>query len=107
MIDPPPDLAIEVENSNMADKPRWRSTPAWASPEVWRHDVRQGALGFFALQPDGTYTSIPESLGFPCLTPADVLFQLDQAATLGSFIRWFAQLTDWARDVIHLRLDQG
>jgi len=103
-IHPPPDLAIEVENTHKATG-ALRIYARLGVPEVWRHDVRRGTLGFFALQPDGTYTPIPRSLGFPCLTPTDLLFQVDQAAAIGSHIRWFAQLNDWARDVIRPRLD--
>jgi len=103
-VDPPPDLAIEVENSNQADK----SMAIYARlgvPEVWRHDVRRGTLGFWALQADGTYQLNATSLGFPFLTPADVMFQMKQAEEIKSQTRWFAQLTDWVRDVIRSRLD--
>lgn len=103
-IHPPPDLAIEVENTPKATRAMLIDARLGV-PEVWRHDVRRGTLGFFALQPDGTYASIPRSLGFPCLTPADLLFQVDQAATIGSSPRWHAQLNDRARDVIRPRLD--
>lgn len=102
--DPPPDLAIEVENTH-------RATDALAIyaqlgvPEVWRHDVRRGRLSFLALHPDGTYREVSRSLGFPFLTPEDVLFQVRRAEELKSRPRWFRQLRDWVRDEIRPRLD--
>ncbi len=105
-IHPPPDLAIEVENTSKA-------TDAMAIyarmgvPEVWRHDVRRGTLGFWALGGDGTYAKITSSLGFPFLTPEDVLSELKRAEESQSYLRWFAQLNDWVRDVIVPRLGQA
>ncbi len=102
-IHPPPDLAIEVENTSKATD----SMPIYARigvPEVWRHDVRRGSLTFWALQPNGTYQSVPRSSGFPFLTPADVLFQLKRADELRNLTRWFAQLTNWVRTEIQPRI---
>jgi len=104
-LDPPPDLAIEVENSNMADK----SMAIYARlgvAEVWRHDVRRGKLSFWSLGADGQYTAIERSLGFPFLEPEDVLFQIKRAEEIGSFNRWFVQLNEWVRDEIRPRLAQ-
>ena len=97
--DPPPDLAIEVENSNMADK----SMAIYAClgvSEVWRHDVRRNKLSFWSLGADGQYAAIERSLGFPFLGPEDVLFQIKRAEEINSFTRWFGQLNDWVRDTI-------
>jgi len=102
--DPPPDLAIEVENSNMADK----SMAIYARlgvAEVWRHDVRRGKLGFWRLGADGQYAAIDRSLGFPFLGPEDVLSQVKRAEEIKSFTRWFVQLGDWVRDVIRPRFN--
>ena len=103
-IHPPPDLAIEVENSNKADE----SLAIYAYlgvPEVWRHDVRRGTLDFLSLQPDGTYASQPTSHNFPFLRPDDVLDQLQVARETRSHTRWSIQLADWVREVILPRLD--
>ena len=102
-IHPPPDLAIEVENSNKATK----VMPIYARlgvPEVWRHDVRRGTLTFWSLQPDGTYQAVPHSLSFPFLTSDDVLGQVKLAKEIKSRTRWFRQLTTWVQDVIRPRL---
>ena len=103
-IHPVPDLAIEVENSHKATA----AMPIYARigvPEVWRHDVRRGTLGFWALGSDGSYREVTHSPALPFLTPADVLFQVQQAEAIRSRTRWFRQLTDWVRDVIVPRLD--
>ena len=102
-LHPPPDLAIEVENSNKADE----AVAIYAHlgvPEVWRHDVRRDTLTFSTLRPDGTYQAVPQSLGFPFLTPDDVLGQLKLAMASQSRNRWFRQLTDWVQNVIVPRL---
>ena len=102
-IDPPPDLAVEVENSNKADEAMAIYTHLGV-PEVWRYDVRRNTLTFWSLRSDGVYQSVPHSPGFPFLTPADVLFQLQLAAESHSHNRWFRQLNTWVQDVIRPRL---
>ena len=104
-IDPPPDLAIEVENTHKAGD----SMPIYAQigvPEVWRHDVRRGTLEFLALEPDGSYRPVSQSPAFPFLSPDDVLFQVRRAEEIRSRTRWFRQLNEWVRDVIAPRLNQ-
>ena len=103
-IHPPPDLAIEVENSRRATS----VVPIYARlgvPEVWRLDVRRQTLTFGVLRPDATYEAVSASLAFPFLAPADVLDQLRRAEESKSRNRWFLQLNDWVRDVIRPRLD--
>ncbi len=89
-VGPPPDLAIEVDNT--ADS-EWK-LPIFAAlgvPEVWRHDVRAGTLWFGKLQEDGTYTPIERSEALPALTRAWVLDAL--ARGMGqSATRWVRQL---------------
>ena len=74
-VDPPPDLAIEVDDSNDSrDK-----LPIYAAlrvPEVLRDDAGTGSLWFGRLQVDGTYTPIPRSHRLPLLTPERVLHAL-------------------------------
>jgi Uma2 family endonuclease len=93
-VDPPPDLAIEVDH---------KADSAWALrlyarigvPEVWRYRVRAKALWFGRL--DGqSYQPIERSLNLPRLTPALVPHALDQADRLGESA-WRAWLLDWAR----------
>ena len=103
---PPPDLAVEVENTHTATD----SMAIYARlgvPEVWRYDVRRGTLSFWALGADGIYAKVPQSLGFPFLLPEDLLLQVKRAEESQSHTSWFVQLTDWVRDVIRPRLDFG
>lgn len=102
---PPPDLAIEVEVSHSANK----ALKVWGRlgvPEVWRFDPKKERVAFLRCKEDGTYEPIEQSLGFPMLTPADVLEQLRLADSLGAG-DWFMRLNDWVRDVIRPRLDRG
>lgn len=106
MVDPPPDLAVEVENTSKAAD-AMAIYARLGVPEVWRHDVRRKSLTFWGLGDDGIYRPIAQSLGFPFLTPDDVLMQIQRAEEIRSSIRWLAQLADWVRDEIRPRLNQA
>jgi Uma2 family endonuclease len=67
-VDPPPDLALEVEVSRRAIK----RMPIYARlrvPEVWR--LGAAGLSFHVLQLNRKYTAQTHSLAFPLFTPAD------------------------------------
>jgi Uma2 family endonuclease len=90
-IDPPPDLAIEVDLGGGA----MNKLPMYAAfgvPEVWRFDGR--TLRVFALASDGRYQQRPSSVSFPALPLAEiekVLAKLGTAsdtALVRSFRRW-------------------
>jgi len=95
-VDPPPDLAIEVDNTrDSAGK-----LPIYAAlgvPEVWRYDVNTEVLWFGRLRNDGTYAPIERSACLPMLTPALVLDGLRLGAGM-SESRWMGRLRDWVRD---------
>jgi Uma2 family endonuclease len=94
--DPPPDLAIEVDNK--ADSSAALSTYARLRvPEVWRYRPRQRTL-WFGMFNGQAYEPIARSLALPMLTPELVLHALD-ARTTGkqSFIAWKSWLAEWAR----------
>ena len=90
-VDPPPDLAIEIElgGSGLDKLPLYA---AFGVPEVWRFDGR--ILRLFVLGEDGRYQQRPSSLSFPNLSPAEmekVLAQLGTAsetALVRSFRQW-------------------
>ena len=91
--DPPPDLAIEVDNksdSRLAPK----TYAGLRVPEVWRYNSRAKTLWFGRLV-DGGYETIERSLCLPTLTPELVLFAMDRASEQGgtSWRRW---LRGWA-----------
>jgi Uma2 family endonuclease len=93
---PPPDLAIEVDNTvDSANK-----LPIYAAlgvPEVWRYDVNTRELLFCGLQPDGTYADIDRSECLPMLTPALVLEALALCEGM-SESRWGRMLREWVRE---------
>ena len=81
-VQPPPDLAIEVEVSHSADD----AMVAWGRlgvPEVWRFDPSRGIHLLRLDRTDGTYDAVDRSLVFPMLTPADVVEQMRRANELG------------------------
>ncbi len=92
-IDPPPDLAIEVDNKSDSTL----TLPTYAGllvPELWRFDARKGTLWFGRLV-EGAYQTIDRSLHLPMLTPDLVLFALSKAADRGA-TTWRLWLREWA-----------
>ncbi|OHB73485.1 MAG: hypothetical protein A2V70_20495 [Planctomycetes bacterium RBG_13_63_9] len=96
-VDPPPDLAIEVEiSSRLIDK-----MPIYARlgvPEVWRYDGR--TLQVEQLQRDGTYARQDHSSAFPFLPLAEMTRFLDRrnATDETSWIRSFRQWVGTPRE---------
>ena len=93
-VDPPPDLAIEVDNKADSSK----TLPLYARigvPEVWRYKARSRKLWFGHLV-DGDSVSAERSLNLPRLTPALVLFALEQINEMGETagMPW---VREWAR----------
>lgn len=68
-VDPPPDLAIEVEISSRV-LPRLPIYAALGIPEVWRYDGRE--LTIERLEPDGRYLAVETSGVLPGLPLAEV-----------------------------------
>jgi len=104
-LDPPPDLAIEVEVSHSADD----AIAAWGRlgvPEVWRLHAATLTCTFWNRRNDGTYEQVAHSLFLPMLGPSDVVDQLRRVQELGSS-KWYVQLEDWVRNVIRPRLEGG
>ncbi len=92
-IDPPPDLAIEVDNKSDSTL----ALPTYAGllvPELWRYDARAQTLRFGRLV-EGTYVTIDRSLCLPMLTPERVLFALSKAEDIGG-MTWKRWLREWA-----------
>jgi Uma2 family endonuclease len=97
-IDPPPDLAIEVDNTRDSEA----ALPIYARlgvPEVWRYDVGKHVLWFGRLK-KRTYVEVARSVALPRLTPALVLQALD-VFDEGEMDEnaWFEWLKGWAREL--------
>ena len=95
-VDPPPDLAIEVDYKS--DSARALKLYARLGiPEVWRYKPKTRALWFGRLVGD-TYETVEHSHNLPRLTPSLVLFALSKIDEMGETPckPW---LRDWARDL--------
>ena len=90
-IDPPPDLAIEVEITRSAIN-RMAIYAALAVPEVWRFNGE--ALRVYNLDPEGKYVEVERSRYFPFLSLAEVAgflqrrTQMDETSLVRSFRQW-------------------
>ena len=97
-VDPPPDLAIEVDNRNDSEA----ALPIYARlgvPEVWRYDVREHSLWFGRLEGQA-YVEVDRSVALPRLTPSLVLQALD-VFDEGEMDEnaWLEWLKGWARSL--------
>ena len=90
-VDPPPDLAIEVEITRSAIN-RMAIYAALAVPEVWRFNGE--ALRVYNLDPEGKYVEVERSRYFPFLSLAAVAgflqrrTQMDETSLVRSFRQW-------------------
>jgi Uma2 family endonuclease len=93
-VDPPPDLAIEVDVSH-SSLDRLPIYAALGVPEVWR--LEGDSLLFYLLGPGPAYLIGPASRWFPLVTPADLLGFLQQARQAGDQNPVLRQFRDWVR----------
>lgn len=93
-VDPPPDLAIEIELSP-ATRDRMSLYAALRIPEVWRFDGIR--LSVHQLAPSGEYLESPQSRYFPKIEVAGLLdfierrTQIDENSLLNSLREWVRQ----------------
>jgi Uma2 family endonuclease len=93
-IDPPPDLAIEVEITHSA-LDRMSIYAALGIPEVWRFDGEQ--LTMETLQPNGTYATVAVSPGLPMIAPEEVVRWARSGEAADDHSEWGRQLREWVR----------
>ena len=93
-IDPPPDLAIEVDVTH-SSLDRLSIYAALGVPEVWRLDG--DTLTFHVLGPGPAYQSAAASRSFPLVAPADLLGFLQQARQAGNENLVVGQFRAWIR----------
>jgi Uma2 family endonuclease len=104
-VDPPPDLAIEVEASHPADD----AVAAWGRlgvTELWRFDAATLACTFWNRRADGTYEQVGRSKFLPVLEASDVSDQIRRVNEIG-FPTWYLELQDWVREVLIPRVTGG
>lgn len=93
-VDPPPDLAIEIEITNpLLDRIAIYS--AIGVPEIWIW--RDGAISFRRLQDDATYRLIDRSECLPLLTPGEVAAALASIAEVDE-TAWAKSIRIWAAE---------
>lgn len=95
-IDPPPDLAVEVDLSSSSSR-RMLVFAELGIPEVWRYDGER--LVFTSLGDDGSYHVIEQSLTFPGLSSADLQRFVGRQGTLGE-IALDKELANWVREAL-------
>jgi Uma2 family endonuclease len=102
-VDPPPDLAIEIEITNsLLDK--LGIYAGIGVPELWRYDGE--TLRVMLLQADGTYAASETSLAFPFL-PMDEFVRFLHAHDPEEETRWGRSFRAWVREVLLPRYQQG
>lgn len=98
-IDPPPDLAVEVDLSSRSSR-RMSVYAELGIPEVWQYDGER--LVFKSLGQDGTYHAIEQSIALPGLKSADLQSFVDRRGTMGEIALDHA-LAQWVRDALKTR----
>ena len=103
LIDPPPDLVVEVEVSRSV-LDRMGILAALGVPEIWRFD--ESAILVQHLQPDGSYAIRPASLSFPWLPMAEMTERVRRVGKMSEreLIRSFVA---WVREEIAPRIRPG
>jgi Uma2 family endonuclease len=102
-VDPPPDLAIEVDiTSSSLD--RMAIYAELRVPEVWRYDGQRVTM--YRLQPDHRYQACETSLSFPGLRPADVERFLELGRTTAKRA-WSRAIREWVRNELIPRRNLG
>jgi Uma2 family endonuclease len=95
-VDPPPDLAIEVDLTTDSLNKR----PIYASlriPEVWRYDGE--SLTVLRLGPDGEYGVVEDSPSFPQVPISELVHFLERRSEV-SERQWVKEFRRWVRDNI-------
>ncbi len=102
LVDPPPDLAIEVEITHpLAEREAIYAT--LEVPELWVYrQPRRGdesAVRVLQLGADGRYAEAAGSLAFPFLQAAEIDDWVRRPRDV-SETQWLRQVRDWVRDVL-------
>ncbi|HBI42206.1 MAG TPA: Uma2 family endonuclease [Planctomycetales bacterium] len=102
-VDPPPDLAIEVDITSSVLN-RMEVYASLGIPEVWRCDGQ--VLEAYCLGANRCYERTPNSAAFPFL-PLDEVLQLIQHGLVGAdSVEWLEAAQEWLReDVLPRRQD--
>jgi Uma2 family endonuclease len=102
-IDPPPDLAIEIEITRSVLN-RLGVYGALGVPEIWRFDGRK--LRILDRQPDGSYREIPKSEALPWISIEEIA-RFVQLEEIRDETLWARKFRAWVREVVLPRLGQA
>jgi Uma2 family endonuclease len=104
-VEPPPDLAIEVQITHPAEHAveTWR---ALGVPEVWVYDGRRHSLKILHLDEGGLYAEAQASRAFPFLVIGEILAWVEQPEDEPESW-WEGRLREWVRDELARRLQGG
>ena len=96
-VDPPPDLAIEVEHTNELTELAMEVYARVGVPEVWRFRVAERSISIDHLVGD-TYEEAARSVAFPRLTPTRTTEALDRFE-VGDFDEnaWYEWVKAWVQ----------
>ncbi len=100
-VDPPPDLAIEIEISRSV-LDRLGIYGALGVPEIWRFDGR--TLRILARRPDGSYHTIPRSTALPWISIEEIT-HFAQFEEKHDDTHWARSFRKWVREVVVPRLE--
>ena len=102
-IDPPPDLAIEIEITRSVLN-RLGVYGVLGVPEIWRFDGR--SLRILDRQPDGSYREIPRSEALPWISIEEIA-RFAQLEETHDDTQWARTFRAWVREVVLPRLGQA
>jgi Uma2 family endonuclease len=100
-VDPPPDLAVEIEITR-GTLDRMGVYAALGIPEVWRFDG--DTLYIVLLQPDQTYRHAEVSRVLPAITADEVTHWIGLGRTMDHTV-WGRQFRAWVRDEVLPRVE--
>jgi Uma2 family endonuclease len=92
-IDPPPDLAIEVDNTSSSMN-RMEIYAALGVPEVWRYNGETLTIEHLV---EGGYVAQEDSAVLPLLQRGDILRFLQTSQTMGE-TSWVREFRRWVRE---------
>jgi Uma2 family endonuclease len=102
-VDPPPDLALEVEVSRSTVK-RMAIYAALGVPEIWRW--RKGVVQAYSLSSDGKYEPVEMSLNLPMLRVKDLEPFLDRKLAADES-QWILGFRQWVHERFGAKLGES
>lgn len=97
-VDPPPDLAVEIDATNESSI-KFPIYSAFGIPEIWRYDVKRSRVEMYELR-ENVYVEIHSSHAFPLLTAEALAGFIDQSkargqkAAMSAFRLWLKKNRD-------------